>query len=215
VAFPVMLGYLPVGFAFGVLARATGLSVAEVGLMSLLVYAGTSQFIAVGMIGSGMAAPAILSTTFLVNLRHLLMSTALVPSMRTNQAWQNGLLAYGITDETFAVNSALLRGRPAHAAYVSGIHIACQATWVVISIFGALIGQMAGQAEALGLDFALPAMFIGLLVPNLVGEDRRARLTAAVVAAAAAVLALILAPGNSWAIIAATLLAATVGAFVR
>ncbi|HEY3363698.1 MAG TPA: AzlC family ABC transporter permease [Symbiobacteriaceae bacterium] len=210
-AAPVMLGYLPIGFAFGVLARTTGLSVAEVGLMSLLVYAGAAQFIGTGMIGAGMAAPAIISTTFLVNLRHLLLSTALVPSLRENAAWENSLLAYGITDETFAVNTAILQGRPATVSYVSGVHIASQSTWVVASVVGALAGQMAGNSDALGLDFALPAMFVGLLMPNLRGEDRKARLASALVAAAFAVTALVLFPGNSWAIIVATLVAATVG----
>lgn len=210
-AAPVMLGYVPIGFAFGVLARTTGLSVAEVGLMSLLVYAGSSQFIGTGMIGAGTAAPAIISTTFLINLRHLLMSTALVPSLRENASWQNSLLAYGITDETFAVNTAILQGRPAKVAYMAGVHVAAQSTWVVASVVGALIGQMAGNTEALGLDFALPAMFVGLLMPNLRGEERKARLVAALVAAALAVAALVLFPGNSWAIIAATLVAATLG----
>ncbi len=210
-ATPIILGYLPIGFAFGVLARTTGLSVAEIALMSVLVYAGTSQFIGVGMIGAGTAAPTIVSTTFLVNLRHLLMSTALVPSMRANRPWQNGLLAYGITDETFAVNSAILRGRRVPPGYLAGIHIASQSTWVLASVAGALVGQMAGRAEALGLDFALPAMFVGLLILNLGGEDRPARRVAAVVAAAVAVVASLAAPGNSWAVIGATVAGATIG----
>ncbi|MHB0886422.1 MAG: AzlC family ABC transporter permease [Bacillota bacterium] len=214
-ATPVILGYVPIGFAFGVLARTIGLSVAEIGLMSLLVYAGSAQFIGVGMFGAGMASPAIISTTFLVNLRHLLMSTALAPSMRDNAAWQNVLLAYGITDETFALNSSLLRGRPASPVYMAGVHIAAQSAWVVATIAGGLVSQMAGRAEAFGLDFALPAMFTGLLVPNLGGEDRAARRAAALVAAAVAVSALLLMPGNSWAVIAATLVAATVGAVRR
>lgn len=210
-ASPVMLGYVPIGFAFGVLARTAGLSPLEVGLMSLLVYAGSAQFIGVGMLAAGAAAPAIISTTFLVNLRHLLMSTALVPSLRANTAWQNSLLAYGITDETFAVNTAILQGRPAGPAYVAGLHIASQSSWVIASVAGALAGQMVGNTEALGLDFALPAMFVGLLMPNLRGEERKPRLAAALVAALLAVGIAVAFPGTSWNIIAATLVAATVG----
>jgi 4-azaleucine resistance transporter AzlC len=156
---PVVLGYLPIGFAFGVLARTAGLTVAEIGLMSLLVYAGSAQFIGTGMIGAAVAAPAIISTTFLVNLRHLLMSTALVPSFKENTPLQNSLLAYGITDETFAVNTAILQGRPASRGFIAGVHITSQLSWVIASVVGGLVGQMAGNTEALGLDFALPAMF--------------------------------------------------------
>lgn len=212
---PVVLGYLPIGFAFGVLARTSGLTVAEIGLMSLLVYAGSSQFIGAGMIAAGMAASAIISTTFLVNLRHLLMSTALVPSMRGNRPWENSLLAYGITDETFAVSSAMLQGRPASPGFVAGLHITAQSFWVVASVAGALTGQLAGNTEALGLDFALPAMFVGLLMPHLQGGERRTRAIAAVTAAAVCVTVALLFPASSWSVIAATLIAATLGVMLK
>ncbi len=210
-ASPIVLGYLPIGFAFGVLARTAGLTVAEIGLMSVLVYAGSSQFIGASMFASGAAAPAIISTTFLVNLRHLLMSTALVPTMRQNPAWQNTLLAYGITDESFAVNTSVMQGRPSTPAWVAGLHITAQSSWVVASVVGALAGEMAGNTEALGLDFALPAMFIGLLMPHLRGDGRKPRLLAAAVAAALAVGITLATAGSSWSIILATLVAATVG----
>jgi 4-azaleucine resistance transporter AzlC len=210
-ASPIVLGYLPIGFAFGVLARTTGLTVAEIGLMSLLVYAGSSQFIGAGMIGAGASALAIVTTTFLVNLRHLLMSTALVPSMRQNWAWQNSLLAYGITDETFAVATGILQGRAAPPVFMAGLHVTAQSSWVVVSVVGALAGEMARNTTALGLDFALPAMFIGLLIPNLQGPARRARLISGLCAALVAAVILTLVPGAGWAVILATLVAATVG----
>lgn len=212
---PVVLGYLPIGFAFGVLARTTGLTIAEIALMSLLVYAGSAQFIGAAMIGAGAAAPAIISTTFLVNLRHLLMSTALVPSLKQNPPWQNCLLAYGITDETFALNSSLLQGRPASPAFVAGVHVASQSAWVLASMAGALAGQLAVNTEALGLDFALPAMFIGLLVPHFSGAERAKKAVSALTAAAFALGALLLYPGSGWAIIGATLAGATVGVLLK
>jgi 4-azaleucine resistance transporter AzlC len=213
-AIPIVLGYLPIGFAFGVLARTAGLSVAEVGVMSLLVYAGSSQFIGVDMLAGHATAPAIIFTTFLVNLRHLLLSTALLPSFRTNRPWQNALLCYGITDETFAVSSAVLQGRSIGPAWVAGLHVTAQSTWVAASVAGALVGQMAGDHQAYGLDFALPAMFIGLLVPHLRGEGARARRFAALVAAAVAVTLALLGQA-SWSIIVATVLAATLGVMLR
>jgi len=213
-ALPIVLGYLPIGFAFGVLAQTAGFSVAEVGLMSLLVYAGSAQFIGAEMVAAGAAAPAIISTTFLVNLRHLLLSTALLPSLRQNPPAVNALLSYGITDETFAVNASLLRGRPIGPAFVAGLHITSQASWIAASIAGALAGGIATNQEALGLDFALSAMFIGLLVPQLRGEGANRRRIAAVVAAAVAV-AMGLLGQPSWGVIAATVVAATVGVMLR
>jgi 4-azaleucine resistance transporter AzlC len=76
---PIAIGYFPLGFAFGVMGREAGLTVLDIVLMSTLVFAGAAQFIAVGLIAAGVEAGAILITTFLVNIRHLLMSTALQP----------------------------------------------------------------------------------------------------------------------------------------
>jgi 4-azaleucine resistance transporter AzlC len=182
--------------------------------MSLLVYAGSAQFIGVEMLASGAAFPAILSTTFLVNLRHLLLSTALLPSFRQNRPAVNALLSYGITDETFAVNASVLRGRPIGPGFVAGLHVTSQASWVAASVAGALAGGAATNHEALGLDFALSAMFTGLLVPHLRGDGAASRRVAAAVAAAVAV-AMGLLGQPSWGIIVATLVAATVGVMVR
>ena len=214
-AVPVVLGYVPIGFAFGVLARTAGLTVAEIGLMSIIVYAGSAQFIGAGMFAAGAAAPAIISTTFLVNLRHLLMSTALAPSFRETSAWENALLAYGITDETFAVSSSVLQGRPASPGYIAGLHVTSQSSWVLASVAGALAGQMVGNTQRLGLDFALTAMFIGLLMPHFRGAGHAARIMAGVVAGIVAVVAAAFLGLSSWAIIAATLVAATVGVMVE
>ena len=74
---PVCLGYIPIGIAFGVLAQKAGFTPFETGLMSLIVFAGSSQFIAVSMFAAGAGAASIIATTFVVNLRHLLMSSSL------------------------------------------------------------------------------------------------------------------------------------------
>lgn len=214
-ASPIVLGYLPIGFALGVLASTAGFTVGEVGLMSALVYAGSSQFIAAGMFAAGAGAPAIISTTFLVNLRHLLMSTALVPSLRHLPAWQSGLISFGITDETFAISTAMLQGRTASAPFMAGLHLACQASWFFSTIAGAILGEAASNTSALGLDFALPAMFVGLLMPHLRGDGVRSRAISALVGAGAALFITVLFPGSGWSVIGATLIAAAVGVMLR
>ena len=74
-ALPIVLGYLPVGITFGILARKAGLTSFEVGLMSLFVYAGASQFLAIEMISKGIPNFSIILATFFINLRHILMSS--------------------------------------------------------------------------------------------------------------------------------------------
>ena len=79
---PICLGYIAIGLAFGVLARKTGLVPLEIGLMSIVVYAGSSQFIATAMLGTGEGLLSIVIATFLINLRHLLMSSSLSTDLK-------------------------------------------------------------------------------------------------------------------------------------
>ncbi|HJV36159.1 AzlC family ABC transporter permease, partial [Geomonas sp.] len=108
-AWPICLGFIPIGLSFGVLAQKAGLGPVHVFLMSTLVFAGSSQFIAVAMLQSGVAAAAIIATTFVVNLRHLLMSSALSVHFPGVSRRFLALFAYGVTDESFAVNTTCFR----------------------------------------------------------------------------------------------------------
>ena len=97
-AAPIVLGYLPVGVAFGVLARRAGMAPFEVGLMSFLVYAGSSQFIAVELISEGIAWFPIVITTFFVNLRHLLMSSTVSLYLKKESLRTLTLVSAQLTD---------------------------------------------------------------------------------------------------------------------
>ncbi len=108
-AWPICLGYFPIGLAFGVIAGKAGLSPLDIGLMSLLVFAGSAQFIAVSMLGTGAGLTSIVMTTFVVNLRHLLMSSSLSLHLKNLAGWRTLLYAYGVTDESFAVNLTRFR----------------------------------------------------------------------------------------------------------
>ena len=79
---PIIVGYVPIGFAYGVLAKKAGISSLNTILMSIIVFAGSAQFIAIGLILAGATAVSIVITTFIVNLRHLLMSAALSPYLK-------------------------------------------------------------------------------------------------------------------------------------
>ena len=109
-AWPICIGYIPLGLAFGILAQKAGFDWLDIGIMSAIVFAGSSQFIAVSMLGAGAAPPSIILTTFAVNLRHVLMSSALAVHLHGVSRRFLSLFAYGVTDESFAVNIVRFRG---------------------------------------------------------------------------------------------------------
>lgn len=209
-AWPICLGYAPIGLAFGVLAQKAGLSPGEIGLMSLLVFAGSAQFIAVSMISGGAAAIPIILTTFTVNLRHLLMSSSLAVHLRLLNAGWLSLYAYGVTDESFALNMTRFREETWDWRRALVLNHAANLAWIVSTVIGGYGGQFI-PAGAFGIDYALPAMFICLLVLQIRGG---LYIAVALVAGLLAVVFSLLFPGNAY-IVAATVVAATIGVFLR
>lgn len=205
-AVPIMLGYIVLAMAFGILAREAGLSLLETVAMSIIVFAGASQFIAAGMFAAAMNPTTIILTTFLVNLRHLLMGAALAPHLRGLKSYNYPLLGFGITDETFALNSTEFRKQPRHHWFMYGTNMASYAAWITGTVIGALFGSIVPGIEQLPLGFALPAMFICLLVIQL---SDRLLLYAAVLAGGLSLLLGQLLEGNLN-IILATVLTATI-----
>jgi len=162
-AFPIVLGYLPVGMAFGVLARTAGLTPFEAGSMSILVYAGASQFLAIEMISKGIPWFPIVIATFFINLRHLLMSSTLSLHFEGHRLRTLGLLSAQLTDESFAVamsNPSKISNRP---SYLFGLQMISQIAWVAGSVGGALFGRLIDHKQY-GIPFALSSLFICLLV---------------------------------------------------
>jgi len=209
-AWPICVGYVPIGLAFGVLAQKVGLNLLEIGFMSLLVFAGSSQFIAVSMLNAGSPIFPIILTTFMVNLRHLLMSSSLALYLRRlGRGWLS-LFAYGVTDESFAVNLTRFRLGTWHWQQALLVNHIANVAWVASSLLGGVTGQFI-PTGAFGIDYALIAMFLCLLVFQLRGG------LYAVTAAVAGVLAVMLAltlPGNLH-IIIASVFAATIGFALR
>lgn len=207
-----MLGYFPIGFAFGVLATNAGLGIRECFLMSLLVYAGSSQLIAVSLLAGGSGLLTLIVTTLLVNLRHLLMSATLAPRLGHLSRLQQAFFAYQLTDETFALHSVNFPKEtiPAKAGILT-TNLAAHCSWVGSSVLGAWAGTLlTGSLETWGFDYALPAMFIALLVFQL---KTRRHIFIALCAAALSILFYWKAGGH-WQIILATLVGATLGLFL-
>ena len=210
-ALPVVLGYLPIGFAFGVLAASAGISPFNAVLMSLIVFAGSAQLMAVGFITQGVGPWTLIAATFIINLRHLLMSASLSPYMQKWRGAQVAGFAFELTDETFGVNS--LRFEQGHTAPGSAlrINLVCHLSWVVGSLLGVLAGGLIEDVRLFGLDYALPAMFIALLVMQIRGS------LYLWVALGAGVLSMFIwgAGLTSWNVILAAVIAAAVAAGVE
>lgn len=165
---PTILGYLSIGFAAGIVEKTSGLSPIEILLLSTLVYAGSAQFITAGLVASGTTVTAIIATIFLVNLRHLLLSAAIAPKFRKFSTLQNLLVGSLLTDETFGVASSLLSTRELpNSRWMHGLNLAAYLNWIVANEIGAFVGQRVPHSATLGLNFALPSMFAGLLILQL------------------------------------------------
>jgi len=206
-ALPIALGYVPIGFAYGVLAQKAAISAADTLLMSLIVYAGSSQLIAVALVAVGAPLASIVSTTFIVNLRHMLFSAALAPYLKRWSRPQLAGFAFELTDEVFAVHSARFANAPPDKVEVFSTNLAAQLAWLLGSLLGVVAGQLIQDVRPLGLDFALPAMFIALLVLQV--KDRIA-LGVAILSGALST-AFLLAGMSQWHVIVATLCGATAG----
>ena len=209
-AWPICLGYFPIGMALGVLAQKADLGPLWIGLMSLMVFAGSAQFIAVAMIDGGASAAAIILTTFVVNFRHFLMSSALAVPLQGVRRLFLCLFAYGITDESFGVNMTRFRegGWDQWRALV--VHQTANTIWIISTMLGGLVGTLIPPG-AFGIDYALPGMFIALLVLQLQG---RAYIFTGLLGALTAICWKLLIPGDSY-IVAAAMIAATGGFLVR
>lgn len=205
---PIVLGYLPLGFAYGVLAVKSGIPPLWAVAMSTLIFAGAGQFIAAGMIATGAPILSIVITNFMVNLRHILMSAALAPDVKPLGKLARTLFSLEVTDEVFAVHSTDFRHCAPCCAYrLFACNLTAHSGWIVGTAVGVFSGGLVADVRPWGLDYALTAMFLALLVP-LCWE--RLHLLVALASAIFA-LGLTLAGAGRWSVILATILAASLG----
>jgi 4-azaleucine resistance transporter AzlC len=172
-AFPIALGYLPISFSFGVAATRAGLSGIEAFALSLFIYAGASQFLAIALVTGGV--PLMLSAVTLaaMNIRHVLYGPALLkaagPEAATTSAWA---WAWGLTDEVFgAALGSLARDPGAYSErFMFGLGGLAYAAWLTGTALGAWAGGGALEGWPVldaALGFMLPALFLALLLSIL------------------------------------------------
>jgi len=209
-AWPICLGYFPIGLALGVLAKQAGLPWWAVAMMSVLVFAGSAQFICVAMLAAKATIPSIIMTTFVVNLRHVLMSSALAVHLSGISRRFLAVFAYGITDESFAVNMTRFRETAWGRWRALFVNQLSNSVWILATVTGSLVGQFVPQG-AFGIDYALTGMFICLLVFQLQG---RIYIITGLLAAMFSVVWYLLIPGDSY-IVGASMSGATIGYLLK
>ncbi|MBI2973103.1 MAG: AzlC family ABC transporter permease [Armatimonadetes bacterium] len=195
---PILLGVVPFGLIYGVLALQAGIPAAAALGMSSILFAGSAQFVATQLFGAGVPGAVLLLTTFIVNLRHLLYSASVAPYVRHLSPGWKWLLAYLLTDEAYAVtivhyttvtrkrDNAVTRER--HWFFL-GAGLALWMTWQASTAVGIFLGAQVPAGWQ--LDFALPLTFIALVRPSLVDRPGvAAAIVAGVVATAAVTLPL-------------------------
>ncbi len=171
---PTVLGYLAIGFSAGALARVSGMSGMEVALMSLILYAGSAQFIVAGMASSHAATSSILVAVFFINLRHLLMSAYLVPWLKHIGTLKSFILGMQLTDETFGVASVQAQNK-GHLtfAWMLGLNLTAYLNWLIGNMAGALLIALFPYNLIDSLQFALVSMFVGLIVLQIFSAKNR------------------------------------------
>ena len=165
---PILLGAIPFGLIFGALAISVGVPPLAVQGFSLFVFAGSAQFIAVGLIGEMAPAIVVVTTIFVVNLRHALYSASMSPHFAPlHMRWKLSL-SWLLTDEAFATASNRYhRGSTASAHwYTLGTGLTLWTAWQISTALGIWLGG--GIPASFPLAFALPLTFIALLIPTLV-----------------------------------------------
>jgi len=164
---PLALGVASFAIAYGLLARKAGLSLFSLTLMSFLVFAGAAQFLTISMLISGAPFFLILFTTFVVNSRYFLMGASLASyTRRWGTRWQI-LLSFLLSDESYALTISYFTKNGPNKYYQLGVSLGLYIEWIILTMIGCLVGSFLGDPQTWGLDFALPATFIVILVPMI------------------------------------------------
>lgn len=209
---PILLGVIPFGITCGIMGLTAGLTSLETVMMSFLVFAGASQFIAITMLGAGITGwSVIVLTTLLVNLRHMLMGASLAQYMVQLPVARQLLLSFLLTDEAYALTISRIHQSGYSAAYHLGVSATLYVTWGLATVAGVLVGSYIPDPLAWGLDFAMPATFLVLLLPRITD---RISLVVCIAAGLIAVVGAVYLPGK-WYMIAACFGAVLVGGLME
>lgn len=159
---PVMMGYVPLGIAFGLLLSSLTIPWYYAFFMSMFIFAGSGQFLALGLFASQATVLEIGIATYLLNLRHTFYGLSMISTFK-NFSWKKYYLIFGLTDETFALlKTRDLEDKDKEKSYLI-ITALNQFYWVFGSVIGAMLGNIL-PFNYKGIDFALTALFVVLSI---------------------------------------------------
>lgn len=185
---PFSFGVLPFAVAFAVAARSAGFSPLEIQALSMLVFAGAAQMAAVSMFATGAGAIAIVLTTFVINLRHVVYGLSLDRELPRRTRPPRPVLAFLLIDESYGLTMAeRMNGRGGDAYYV-GASLCFYVLFVSSTAIGIVLGSVIPDLERLGLDFIFPLVFVSLLAPLVTGARHLAVAVASAGIASASIL---------------------------
>lgn len=184
--FPLCIGAFPFSFIVGAISINAGMTLAQSTFWSFTVFAGSSQMVALGLIQSSASILVIMLTTFIINLRHLLYSASLSEHIKGYPLHIRALMAYGLTDEVYAATIGEVRKEQSgrHWFYLAAM-MGFWMNWVFANFLGAMVGSSFPEIAHYGLDFAMVAAFIAIVIPQV---KSRECIVAAIVAAVTGIL---------------------------
>lgn len=169
-SWPIVAGYLPVAIAFGVSAQSLELSTHVIMLISILIFAGASQFTFIALFAAGTPLLTTILITIGLNLRHLLYGSNLSSAVKNTPRKQRALIAFGLTDEVFATTFSKIKQVPNKQRWlwILGLEVGAYSSWIIGTFIGIkgsdfLLNNFSEVKPM--LNFALPALFFSLLLP--------------------------------------------------
>ena len=169
---PVMTGYLVLGFGFGIILHANGYSLWLAFAMSLLIYAGSMQYVALGLLAGGASLLTIALTTLMVNARHLFYGISMLEKYRKTGP-EKGYLIFALTDETYSLvcqeNPEIPEQKKRY--YYLWVSLLNHCYWICGSVLGAVIGSLVAFNSE-GIDFALTALFLTVFLEQWLTAEK-------------------------------------------
>ncbi len=207
---PVLIGFLPVAVTYAITANGAGMSVGETIAMSAAVFAGASQIMAVEMLAGGAGMLSIVLATFVLNLRHIIMSTCVFEKLHCKNWMLRLLCGFGVSDEPFVLYTTE-DDEHCNEYFMLGLITMAYGSWVLGAVVGVFANRLLPDSISKSFGIALYALFIALVIPG-VKKHKRLPVVIAITILLNSVASLWL--PSSWAIIFSTLISAAIGVWV-